>query len=173
MAKSTLYLNPSLPTIAYNPTDGTVLSSTGQPTASIDLKTNYPIGVIMFKVQQGAAWVMGANPWVTMKLYTDAAGTNEIVGGDRISFYSKTPSDPKDSMGTFITSVQYRSWRNLSLKQQGMAQYSPKLMLPIADEFSLYENFTLIVAVSTLLASETVNWTESYIEVPVDQKTEY
>lgn len=173
MGKSTLYLNPSLPTIAVDPTDGSVLSSTGQPTDSIDLKTNYPIGIIGFKVQQGSAWVMSPNPWIIMKLYTDAGGTTEIIGGDRISFYSKTPSDPKDSLGTFITSVQYRSWHNLTQKQQGMAQYSPKLQLPIAKEFSLYENFTLIVAVSTLVASEAVNWTESYIEIPVEQKTEY
>ena len=170
---SKLKLNQSLPDIAVNPETGAALSSDGQPTATFDLKPNYNIGIIGFKVPQGAAYIVSPNPWVKMKLYTDSGGTTEIAAGDTISLWAKAPSDPKTSLGEFVASDQYRGWENLDLNQQRIGQFSSSLLFPIEQEFSLLENFTLIVAVATLISSETVDWTASYIEIPVEQITSY
>ncbi len=174
MAESTILLNPSLFDLAVDPTDRTALSATGEPTQTIALRKHYPIGIIGFKVPQGSAFIVSPNPWILMKLYTDAGGTTEISGSDTILFYSKTPSDPPQSLGTQITTpLQYRPWRDNDLSKQGMASFSSRLTLPIQEEFSLRENFMLVVAVSTMLPTENINWTESYIQIPVTQKTVY
>jgi hypothetical protein len=60
-------------------------------------------------------------------------------------------------------------WATLSKQQQMVGQYANNLKLPVNQRFKLTQNEVLIIAVASLLSSETVNWTSSYISIPVVQ----
>ncbi|MCL5033260.1 MAG: hypothetical protein M1542_08460 [Thermotogae bacterium] len=164
-----LTLLKSLSNIVVDPKSLQPLSSTGQPTASYTLLQGYPIGIIGFQVPEGVNWIIGTDPIVRMVLWQDAAGTTPIASGDTINFYSKAPSDPPTSLGTLITSVPYDMWSTLSKQQQMVGQYANNLKIPVNQTFRLAQNEVLIIAVASLLSSETVNWTSSYISIPVTQ----
>jgi hypothetical protein len=159
----------SLSNVVVDPKTLQPLSTTGQPTNTYNLLQGYPIGIIGFEVPEGVSWIFGPDPIVRMVLLQDAAGTTPIASGDTINFYSKAPSDPPTSLGTLITSVPYDMWATLSKQQQMVGQYANNLKLPVNQRFKLSQNEVLIIAVASLLSSETVNWTSSYISIPVVQ----
>ncbi|MCW1300612.1 MAG: hypothetical protein OH335_04390 [Candidatus Parvarchaeota archaeon] len=166
-----LTLLKSLSNIVVDPKSLQPLSSTGQPTTAYNLLQGYPIGIIGFQVPEGVYWIVQPNPIVRMVLWQDDAGTTPIASGDTINFYSKAPSDPPTSLGTLITTVPYDMWSGLSKQQQMVGQYASNLKLPIDKQFKISQNEVLIVAVASLLSTETVNWTDSYISIPVIQVT--
>jgi hypothetical protein len=155
------------PQVAVDPIQLTPLSSTGQPTESYTLNQNYPTAVLGFKVPQGVRWQVLPFPFVKMYLFQNA--TTQLSPADTIYLYSKAPYDTTTNLGTLICTVKYNNWFNAAPANQGLPQYSTRLQLPIEQGFVVYQNYVLIFAVATLLSGEQVNWTYSYVELPVVQ----
>ena len=166
-----LKLTKGLTNIAINPLTGAQLSTNGQPTTALTLTQYLAYPVIGFKVPQGVQYTVNANPVIQFKFYTDEAGTTQIAPGDTIVLYSKSPSDSPTSLGTRIAEAPYRPWWEVKANLQGVGQFSTGLQFPIEETFVLEPNYTLIVAVATLISGETFNWTNSVISIPVDQTT--
>ncbi len=164
-------LTQNLSTIAINPLNGQLLSTTGQPKESLNLVQYLPYPVIGFKVPQGVQYIIDPNPVVQFKFYTDAAGTTQIAPGDTIIMYAKSPSDPPTSFGVRIAEAKYRPWWEVAANLQGMGQFAGGLTFPIEEQFVLESNYTLIIAIATLLPSETFDWTNSTIGIPVTKAT--
>ncbi len=166
-----LKLTKGLTNIAINPLNGAQLSTDGQPKSALKLVQYLPYPVIGFKVPQGVKYTVNAGTVVQFKFYTDAAGTIQIAPGDTIALYAKTPSDTPTSLGTRIAEAPYRPWWEVKANLQGVGQFSTGLQFPIEETFFLEPNYTLIIAVATLISGETFNWTNSVISIPVDQST--
>ncbi len=162
-------LTQGLTNIAVNPTTNTPLSTNGQPTETINLVQYLPYPIIGFTVPQGVQYTLGANPVIQFKLYTTSAGTTQIAPGDKIVLYSKAPSDSSTDLGTKIAEAPYRAWWEVQANLQGVQQFASGLQFPVETAYTFPPNYTLVVAIATLISGETFNWTASQISIPVNQ----
>jgi len=170
--KIPLTLSKSLPNIAVDPINLTPLSSNGAPTTVYNLQQNYSTGIIGFKAPQGVHWLIQAQPAVKMSFFQDSAGTTQIQSGDTVEVWVKSPADPPNSLGVKLVSMTYADWYEVNaqgIQQQMLPAYQASLKWPMFQTLKIESNQVLIVAISTLFAGETVDWTLSKISIPVTQ----